>query len=131
MEETKMTKKPLHGSIVDLPDAPGVFFPGATKKVVFGPTHFWPDYVMRCWILDPSGGEADTHHHPWPHWVVCIDGECVNVIDDDTFDMKAGDWMFVPGGSEHLFRNKSDKEKCSVLCIVPPEGDIPIDGKGC
>lgn len=86
---------------------------------------------MRCWILDPSGGEADTHHHPWPHWVVCIDGQCVNVIDDETFDMKAGDWMFVPGGSEHLFRNKSDKEKCSVLCIVPPEGDIPIDGKGC
>lgn len=123
--------KPLHGSIRDLPDAPGVFFPGATKKVVFGPTHFWPDYVMRCWILDPQGGEEDTHHHPWPHWVVCIEGECVHVIDDDTFNMKAGDWEYIPGGAEHRMWNKSETEQCAVLCIVPPEGDIPINGKGC
>ena len=124
-------KKPLHGTIRDLPNAPGVFFPHATKKVVFGPTRFWSDYVMRCWILDPHGGEDDTHHHPWPHWVVCIEGECGNVIDDETFDMKAGDWEYIPGGAEHRFWNKSETEQCVVLCIVPPEGDSAINGKGC
>ncbi len=123
-------KKVLHGSIYDLPDAPGVFFKGATKKVVYGPTRFLPDYVVRCWILEPSGGESKTHHHEWPHWVICIEGECTNVIDDDTFDMTAGCWEYIPGNAEHRFWNKSDTERCVVLCMVPPEGDIPIKG-GC
>lgn len=123
--------KPLHGSIHDLPNAPGAFFKGATKKVVFGPTRFWEDYVMRAWILEPDAGEDHTHHHEWPHWVVCIDGECGNVIGDDTFDMGPGDWEFIPGSAEHRFWNKSHTKTCTVLCIVPPEGDIAIGGYGC
>ena len=123
--------KPLHGSIEDLPNAPGVFFPGAVKKVVFGPTRFWPDYVMRSWIVAPGGGERTTHHHPWPHWVVCIEGETCNVIGEETFTMKAGDWEYIPGGEEHCFWNKSDTERCVILCTVPPEGDVAIKGKGC
>lgn len=126
-----MEQKILHGPIDSLPDAPGVFFKGGIKKVVFGPDHFWPDYVMRCWIVDPLGGEEDTHHHPWPHWVVCIKGECFNIIDDEQFQLRSGDWMFVPGGAEHRFKNTSQTEQCWLLCIVPPKGDIPIHGKGC
>ena len=34
------------GKIKDLPEAPGNFIENASKKVIFGPTHFWPDYVM-------------------------------------------------------------------------------------
>ena len=34
------------GKIKDLPEAPGNFIENASKKVVFGPLHFWPDYVM-------------------------------------------------------------------------------------
>lgn len=123
-------KKPYHGTIEDLPNAPGVFFEGATKKVIFGPTRFWDDFVMRYWILDPDGGEKKTHHHPWPHWVICTYGECINIIDDDTFEMKAGDWEYVPSNAEHRFYNKSSTDVCKVICIVPPHGDIPIKG-GC
>ena len=36
------------GKINELPEALGNFMPNSSKKVVFGPTHFWPDYVLRC-----------------------------------------------------------------------------------
>ena len=124
------SNKPLHGAIDDLPDAPGLFFEGSQKKVVFGPTRFWPDYVMRCWIVQPGCGERQTHHHPWPHIVVCIEGETSNILGDEHFDMKPGDWEYIPGDIEHCFWNKSDTEICKILCIVPPKGDIAIK-KGC
>ncbi len=69
------------GKIKDLPEAPGNFIENASKKVVFGPLHFWSDYVMRCFDLKPGAGEKEPHTHPWPHWVVIYDGEGVFSID--------------------------------------------------
>lgn len=52
------------GKIKDLPEAPGNFIENASKKVVFGPLHFWSDYVMRCFDLKPGAGEKKPHTHP-------------------------------------------------------------------
>ena len=93
------------GKIKDLPEAPGNFIENASKKVVFGPLHFWSDYVMRCFDLKPGAGEKEPHTHPWPHWVV------------------------IP----HYNYNSSETENFCFLCIVPPEGDVSplLMGKGC
>ena len=110
------------GKITDLPEAPGNFIENASKKVVFGPLHFWPDYVMRCFNLKPGAGEKEPHTHPWPHWVVIYDGEGVFCIDGVEYPVKRGDWVHVPGDHPHCF-----------LCVVPPEGDVSplLMGKGC
>ena len=53
------------GKITELPEALGNFMPNSSKKVVFGPTHFWPDYVLRCFDLEPSAGSHEPHTHEW------------------------------------------------------------------
>ncbi len=121
------------GKITDLPEAPGNFIENASKKVVFGPLHFWPDYVMRCFNLKPGAGEKEPHTHPWPHWVVIYDGEGVFCIDGVEYPVKRGDWVHVPGDHPHYNYNSSATENFCFLCVVPPEGDVSplLMGKGC
>ena len=122
----------LHGSIYALPEAAGNFMENAQKKVVFAPERFWPDYVMRCWILAPNAGDTKPHQHPWPHWMVVIKGTGHHSIDGKEFDSKPGDWIFVPSDVDHYFNNPSDTENLEILCTVPPEGDINVNSlKGC
>ena len=116
----------LHGSISTLPEAPGNFMEGAKKKVIFSPDRFLPDYSVRCWTLAPNMGEREPHTHPWPHWVVVIEGTGYHSIDGQGFYSKAGDWMFIPGNIPHYFYNSSDTNELSILCMVPPEGDVDV-----
>ena len=97
------------GKIKDLPEAPGNFIENASKKVVFGPLHFWSDYVMRCFDLKPGAGEKVEY--PVKRW----------------------DWVHVPGEIPHYNYNSSETENFCFLCIVPPEGDVSplLMGKGC
>lgn len=128
-----MSEEKYVGKIEDLPEAPGNFIQNASKKVVFGPTHFWPDYVMRCFNLEPGAGEKEPHTHPWCHWVVVYDGEGVFSIDGVEYHVKHGDWVHIPGNHPHYNYNPSKTEKFCFLCIVPPEGDVSplLKGKGC
>ena len=121
----------LHGSIYSLPEAPGNFMEGAQKKVVFSPERFLPGYVLRCWIVAPGKGERETHQHPWPHWVVVLNGKGCHCIDGQVFYSEPGEWAFIPGDVPHYFYNCSDTEDLSLLCMVPPEGDVapPSDGE--
>lgn len=113
----------LHGLIENLPDAEGNFIPGCTKKLVFGPSRYWPDYAMRCFILEPHA-QAKIHSHKWPHYLLVHKGLGRMQIDGEQFMLQEGTWVFVPGDLEHGFENLSESEKLHMICIVPPEGDV-------
>ena len=113
------------GRISDLPvNNESNFVPNSEKRVVFGPEgRFWSDYVMRCFTFAPHAGIEKVHTHPWPHWMICLNGCGKAEIGGETAPMEAGMWMHVPGGLEHRFYNDSE-EPLRFLCIVPPEGDV-------
>lgn len=59
-----MSEQTYIGKIEELPNVTnGHFIENSVKKVVFGPDRFWPDYVMRCFILQP-GALSEPHAHP-------------------------------------------------------------------
>ena len=121
------------GKITELPEALGNFMPNSSKKVVFGPTRFWDDYVMRYFDLDPGAGGAEPHVHPWNHWLVVFEGTGLFIIDGVEYQVERGDWSCIPGGVPHYFKNNSDAS-LKFLCIVPPEGDVNptlAGSKGC
>ena len=121
------------GKINELPEALGNFMPNSSKKVVFGPTHFWPDYVLRCFDLEPLAGSHEPHTHEWCHWMVVFEGNGVVNIDGEEHPVERGSWCHIPGNIPHNFYNSSDSEHFVFLCIVPPEGDVSplLMGKGC
>ncbi len=121
------------GQLFDLPvNNESNFVPNSEKRIVFGPKdRFWDDYVMRCFTFAPHAEIEKVHHHPWPHWMICLSG-CGKVeIDGETAEMKAGMWLHVPKRLDHRFYNDSE-EPMTFLCIVPPEGDVnPTKQAGC
>ncbi len=122
------------GKINELPEALGNFMPNSSKKVVFGPTHFWTDYVLRCFDLEPLAGSHEPHTHEWCHWMVVFEGNGVVNIDGEEHPVERGSWCHIPGNIPHNFYNSSDSEHFVFLCIVPPEGDVnPMlaGSKGC
>lgn len=120
----------LVGKITELPEALGNFMPNSSKKVVFGPTHFWPDYVLRYFDLEPKAGSHEPHTHEWCHWMVVYDGEGVFSIDGVEHHVERGMWCHIPSNVPHNFYNTSDTEHLVFLCIVPPEGDVNPTLKG-
>ncbi len=119
------------GKISELPEAEGMYVPNSSKKVVFSPDNFWPDYVMRCFTIGPNEGSKTPHEHEWPHWVVIFDGEGVFAIDGTEYPVKRGDYVFVPGNIPHYNYNTSSENPFCFLCIVPPEGDVNPMANSC
>ena len=121
-----MEKKMQYGGMIsDLPVVTGGhFIENSEKRIVYGPDgRFWDDYVMRCFTLAP-GAASDSHSHPWCHWTVCIEGEGFFNVGDETYDLRPGAWVHVPANVPHNFGANADSGKLSLLCIVPPEGDV-------
>ena len=120
-----MEEKAIGGMIKDLPVVTGGhFIENSEKRIVYGIDDFWDDYVMRCFTLEP-GAASESHSHPWCHWTVCIEGEGFFNVGDETFELKNGAYVHVPANVPHNFgANPDSPTTLSLLCIVPPEGDV-------
>ena len=95
--------------------------PGIQKRNVFGPDTGWNDYVMRHFIL-PKGIAIPPHRHDWDHLALSLEGHGEVVVEGEHCDIEKGNWVRVPAGKEHSFRNIGDGE-FTFLCIVPTHGD--------
>ncbi len=93
-----------------------------SKQVLVGPDQGWDSHVMRVFTVGKDG-YTPKHSHSWPHINYIISGEGVLFVDGKEYPVKAGGTAFVPGGSEHQFRQKGESE-FSFICIVPREGDV-------
>ncbi|MCX6038373.1 MAG: cupin domain-containing protein, partial [Chloroflexi bacterium] len=60
-----------------------------------------------------------------------LQGQASIGIGDETFDVCAGDVVFIPEGVPHWYQNVGE-EKFEFLCIIPNKPDeIRIIGKEC
>lgn len=93
-----------------------------TKQVLVGPGQGWDSHVMRVFTVGKNG-YTPKHSHSWPHINYIISGEGTLYVDGTEYPVQAGGTAFVPGGSEHQFRQKGE-EDFTFICIVPKEGDV-------
>ena len=109
------------GRFEDLPVIPAADHAGTEKRVVFGPTNFWEDHVMRHFSIE-AGAKSPFHAHDWPHYVVILEGSAKAQIMGKTYDLSVGSWAYVPSDTEHFFENVGETG-LKFLCIVPKKGD--------
>ncbi len=77
------------------------------------------DLVVIEVTLSPGGGHA-FHKHPRQEEVIyCIDGEVEQWLDRQKRFLKAGDSVFIPGGTVHASFNTSPRD-AKLLAIVAP-----------
>lgn len=90
---------------------------GATIRWVISTEQGSDTYALRVIEVEP-GGNTPHHDHWFEHQNYVIEGQGSVTIGDETFPIKAGDVIFVPGDVRHQYRNTGDGP-LKFLCGIP------------
>ena len=75
------------------------------------------NFYMRLFEIGPDGS-TPNHEHDWEHEVFILEGKGRLVGQDNTSELKEGDFVFVPGGEVHHFESDGDA-MMKMLCLIP------------
>ncbi len=106
--------------IKDVPAVP-VRMEGAKDvnvRVIFGPADGAPTFAMRVFGLAPSG-HTPFHTHSFEHEVMILDGRIAVTTPAGDLNPDPGDVLLVMPDDKHQFRNLSDTDSASFMCLVP------------
>jgi quercetin dioxygenase-like cupin family protein len=100
--------------------------PGASIRVLIDDEKDGaPVYKLRM-IEIVKGGNSPDHSHPYEHENFIVEGKGQVKIDDEWFDLKPGDVVFVPPSVQHQYRNAGDST-FKFLCGIPVERLLPTN----
>jgi quercetin dioxygenase-like cupin family protein len=89
-----------------------------------------PNFALRRFLMEPGGGMPE-HTNTVEHEQYILRGHASIGIGDETFDVRAGDVVFIPDGVPHWYQNVGE-ENFEFLCIIPSKPDeIKLVDKGC
>jgi quercetin dioxygenase-like cupin family protein len=80
-----------------------------------------PNFAMRRFIIQRGGG-MPSHTNTVEHEQYVLRGRALVNITGQTFQVSAGDVVFIPEGAPHWYQNNGD-EVFEFLCIVPNKKD--------
>jgi quercetin dioxygenase-like cupin family protein len=81
-----------------------------------------PNFALRKFSMQ-KGGSMPLHTNTLEHEQYVLRGHAKIGIGDQTYEVKAGDVVFIPEGIPHFYTNIGD-EPFEFLCIVPNKEDI-------
>jgi quercetin dioxygenase-like cupin family protein len=89
-----------------------------------------PNFVLRRFRMGPGGGMPE-HTNTVEHEQYVLKGQANIGIGDESFEVSAGDAVFIPEGSVHWYMNTGDDD-FEFLCIIPNKPDeIKVIEKEC
>ncbi|MFC6716204.1 cupin domain-containing protein [Natrialbaceae archaeon GCM10025810] len=97
---------------------------GLEKGVLLADEHGAPNFAIRRFVLD-AGAEVPKHTNAVEHEQYVLEGEYTVGIEDEEFEVRAGDSLLIPAGTVHWYRNEGDVPG-AFLCAVP-NGDDEIE----
>lgn len=89
---------------------------GTTRQVLIG-DDVGPNFQMRRFVMEPGGG-MPRHTNTVEHEQYVLRGRAEVGIGDQTFQVEAGDVVFIPAGVPHWYRALKG-EAFHFLCVVP------------
>ena len=103
---------------------------GTTMQLLIGADR-GPNFAMRRFIMEPGGG-MPLHTNQVEHEQYVLRGSARIGIGDETFQVKAGDIVYIPAGAPHYYEAAEGEEPFEFLCLVPNGPDkIEILSGGC
>src|SRR5512142_1689033 len=80
-----------------------------------------PNFALRRFVMQKGGG-MPRHTNTVEHEQYVLRGQARIGIGDDTYEVRAGDVVFIPEGTVHYYQNLGD-EPFEFLCIIPNKED--------
>jgi quercetin dioxygenase-like cupin family protein len=90
---------------------------GATIRWLIAQDDGAPNFSMRHFEIAP-GGSTPKHQHDWEHEVFILNGEGAVFRMGEDVPIRKGDFVFIPPGEEHQFKNTSDSD-LALICLIP------------
>ena len=87
-------------------------------RVLLGPADNAPTFAMRIFDLAP-GGHTPYHDHGFEHEVMILSGDIAITTTEGDRPVKVGDVALITPGESHQFKNQSQTEPASFMCLVP------------
>ncbi len=90
-----------------------------------------PNFALRKFSMQKGGG-MPRHTNTVEHEQYVLRGRATIGIGDETFEVQAGDVVFIPAGVIHYYQNTGE-EPFEFLCIIPNQEDkiTVIDPASC
>jgi len=89
-----------------------------------------PNFALRKFSMKPGGG-MPRHTNSLEHEQYVLRGRARIGIGEETYEVNAGDVVFIPEGAIHFYDNIGD-EPFEFLCIIPNKPDeIKIVDEAC
>jgi quercetin dioxygenase-like cupin family protein len=89
-----------------------------------------PNFALRRFSMEPGGG-MPMHTNTVEHEQYVLRGQARIGIAGQTYEVRAGDVVFIPEGVPHFYENNGS-EPFEFLCIILNKPDeIKIVGEGC
>ncbi|MFC2171294.1 isoaspartyl peptidase/L-asparaginase, partial [Acidobacteriota bacterium] len=99
---------------------------GARIQILLGPDDGAPNYITRCFTMDPGARIPAHRHDTIEHEQVVLEGEMAIGLGDDEALVKAGDCVFIPDGVAHWYENRGSVP-VRFLCVVPNTTDYQTE----
>ncbi len=97
---------------------------GLAKGVLIADEHGAPNFAIRRFTLE-AGAEVPKHTNEVEHEQYVLAGEYVVGLEDEEYEVSAGDSLLIPAGTVHWYRNEGDEDG-AFICAVP-HGDDEIE----
>jgi quercetin dioxygenase-like cupin family protein len=91
-----------------------------------------PNFAMRRFVIQRGGG-MPAHTNTVEHEQFVLRGHACIGINNQIYQVNAGDVVFIPEGAPHWYQNNGE-EDFEFLCIIPNKKDnlrIIADDKSC
>jgi quercetin dioxygenase-like cupin family protein len=94
----------------------GEEFEGVTRQVFIGPEEGSDNFHMRYFHLEP-GKHSNLERHPHEHGVLILHGQARVQLNDEFFDVRQNDVIYISGNDLHQFVATGD-QPLGFLCVI-------------
>jgi quercetin dioxygenase-like cupin family protein len=91
-------------------------FVGVTRQIPVGPDEGSNNFHIRYFRCEP-GTHTNKESHPHEHGVIVVHGHARLQLNDEFFDVKPHDAIFISGNDVHQFVVQGD-EPFGFICVV-------------
>ncbi len=96
---------------------------GVSKQVLISAGEA-PNFAMRCFTIQP-GGSMPLHTNLVEHEQFVLNGTARVIIGEETFEVQAGSFVFIPAGATHAYTN-TGSGAFRFLCLIPNREDKTV-----
>ena len=76
-------------------------------------------YSLMTWVAEPKTGSPPHAHAHYDETFYVVEGQLEFVLGHDRFTIGTGDFVRVPAGTRHAFRNDSDAPAEMLVGLIP------------